>query len=44
MASFDVDNLFTETNGMCLKLFTDSNITVIGLTKDYFKTLLQLVV
>jgi hypothetical protein len=47
MASFDVENLFTniplrETIDICLnKLFTDPTSTVIGLSRVFFKKLLE---
>ena len=47
MVSFDVENLFTnipvyETIDICLKyLFPASNSVVLGLSKDFFKTLLE---
>ena len=47
MVSFDVKNLFTnipvyETIDICLKyLFPSSNSVVLGLSKDFFKTLLE---
>ena len=47
MVSFDIENLFTnipvyETIEICLKyLFPASNSVVLGLSKDFFKTLLE---
>ena len=48
MTSFDVENLFTniplnETINICLNhLFTDPSSLVIGLSRKFFKTLLEL--
>ena len=47
MASFDVENLFTntplaETIDICIQsLFTDSNSTALGMDRNQFRTFLQ---
>ena len=47
MASFDIENLFTniplkETIDICInKLFVESDTTILGLNKSFFKTLLE---